>query len=111
MPRPIHERRRCRQRRQLVTRVFTDISVNPDFNGLPTNVYNGLVHLTDNAAAILTPVAGLGLTVSLIGLVIASFTANRELSERTNGGIAGSVFSVALLYIRAPTPNYSGPPF
>jgi len=48
---------------------------------LPTNVYNGLVHLTNNAAAVLTLVAGLGLTVSLIGLLIASFTAtslNRE---------------------------------
>src|SRR5258708_13554324 len=99
MPRPIHERRRCRQRRQLVTRVFTDISVNPDFNGLPTNVYNGLVHLTDNAAAILTLVTGLGLTVSLIRLVIASFTANPELCERANAGIAGPVFSFPLLYI------------
>jgi hypothetical protein len=91
-----------------VTRVLTDISVNPDFNGLPTNVYNGLVHLTNNAAAILTLVAGLGLTVSLIGLVIASFTANRELSERAKGGIAVSVFSVALLHIGVAAANYAG---
>src|SRR5260370_40497532 len=108
MPRPIHERRRCRQRRQLVTRVFTDISVNPDFNGLPTNVYNGLVHLTDNAAAIHTLVAGLGLTVSLTGLVIASFTANRELSERAKGWLAGSVISLALPSIGAAAANYAG---
>ncbi len=91
-----------------MTRVFTDIVVNPDFNGLPTNVYNGLVHLTNNAAAVLTLVAGLGLTVSLIGLVIASFTANRELSERAKGGIAVSVFSVALLYIGVAAANYAG---
>jgi hypothetical protein len=91
-----------------VTRVLTDISVNPDFNGLPTNVYHGLVHLTDNAAAVLTLVAGLGLTVSLIGLVIASFTANRELSERAKGGIAVSVSSVALLYIGVAAANYAG---
>jgi hypothetical protein len=91
-----------------VTRVLTDISVNPDFNGLPSNVYHGLVHLTDNAAAVLTLVAGLGLTVSLIGLVIASFTANRELGDRAKGGIAVSVSSVALLYIGVAAANYAG---
>lgn len=91
-----------------MTRVLTDISVSPDFNGLPTNVYSGLVHLTNNAAAVLTLVAGLGLTVSLIGLVIASFTANRELGERAKGGIAVSVFSVALLYIGVAAANYAG---
>ena len=91
-----------------MTRVLTDISVNPDFNGLPSNVYHGLVHLTDNAAAVLTLVAGLGLTVSLIGLVIASFTANRELGDRAKGGIAVSVSSVALLYIGVAAANYAG---
>jgi hypothetical protein len=91
-----------------VTRVLSEISVNPDFNGLPSNVYHGLVHLTDNAAAVLTLVAGLGLTVSLIGLVIASFTANRELGERAKGGIAVSVSSVALLYIGVAAANYAG---
>jgi hypothetical protein len=91
-----------------VARVFTDISVNPDFTGLPSNVYHGLVHLTDNAAAVLTLVAGLGLTVSLIGLVVASFTANRELGERAKGGVAVSVSSVALLYIGVAAANYAG---
>ena len=84
------------------------ISVSPDFTGLPPSVYHGLVHLTDNAAAILTLVAGLGLTVSLICLVLASFTANRELGERAKGGIAVSVFSVALLYIGVAAANYAG---
>ncbi|HVC35061.1 MAG TPA: hypothetical protein VNL16_16230 [Chloroflexota bacterium] len=84
------------------------ISVSPDFNGLPPSVYHGLVHLTDNAAAILTLVAGLGLTVSLICLVLASFTANRELGERAKSGIAVSVFSVALLYIGVAAANYAG---
>jgi len=91
-----------------VTRIFTDISVTPDFNGLPPSVYQGLVHLTNNAAAVLTLVAGLGLVVSLIGLVLASFTANRELSERAKGGIAVSVFSIALLYIGVAAANYAG---
>ena len=88
--------------------IFADISVRPDFNGLPSNVYHGLVTLTDNAAAVLTLVAGLGLTVSLIGLVIASFTANRELAERAKGGIGISVFAIALLYVGVAAANYAG---
>jgi len=89
-------------------RLLTDITVTPDFTGLPPSVYHGLVHLTNNAAAVLTLVAGLGLVVSLIGLVIASFTANRELAERAKGGIAVSVFSIALLYIGVAAANYAG---
>lgn len=84
------------------------ISVTPDFNGLPPGVYHGLVHLTNNAAALLTLVAGLGLVVSLTGLVIASFISNRELAERSKGGIAVSVFSVALLYLGVAAANYAG---
>jgi hypothetical protein len=91
-----------------LTRILTDLTVNPDFTGLPPTVYRGLVHLTDNAAAVLTLVAGLGLVVSLIGLVIASFSGNRELGERAKGGIAVSVFSVALLYIGIAAANYAG---
>jgi len=91
-----------------LTHIPSGISVQPDFNGLPPSVYQGLVHLTNNAAAVLILVAGLGLTVSLIGLVIASFTANRELGERAKGGIAVSVFSVALLYIGVAAANYAG---
>jgi hypothetical protein len=89
--------------------LFLDgISVRPDFNGLPPSVYHGLVQLTDNAAGVLTLVAGLGLTVSLIGLVIASFTANRELGERAKGGISISIFSIALLYLGVAVANYAG---
>ena len=91
-----------------MTRIFADISVQPDFNGLPPSVYHGLVHLTNNAAAVLTLVAGLGLTVSLIGFVFASFTSNPQLAERAKGGIAVSVFSVALMYIGVAAANYAG---
>ena len=91
-----------------MTRIFADISVTPDFAGLPPSVYHGLVHLTNNAAAVLTLVAGLGLTVSLIGLVLASFTSNRELGERARSGIGVSVFSVALLYVGVAAANYAG---
>ena len=91
-----------------MTHILTDISITPDFNGLPPNVYHGLVHLTTNAAAVLLLVAGLGLTVSLIGLVLASFTANHQLTERARGGVAVSIFSIALLYIGVAAANYAG---
>ena len=91
-----------------MTHILTDISISPDFNGLPPSVYQGLVHLTNNAAGVLTLVAGLGLTVSLIGLVLASFTQNPQLAERARGGIAVSIFSVALLYIGVAAANYAG---
>jgi uncharacterized protein DUF6112 len=91
-----------------VTHVLTDITITPDFNGLPPSVYHGLAHLTNNAAAVLLLVAGLGLTVSLIGLVLASFTANHQLAERARGGIAVSIFSIALLYIGVAAANYAG---
>jgi hypothetical protein len=91
-----------------VTRLVDDITITPDFSGLPPSVYHGLVHLTNNAAAVLMLVAGLGLVVSLIGLVIASFTANRELGERAKSGIAVSVFSIALLYLGVAAANYAG---
>ena len=91
-----------------MTRVLGDISITPDFNGLPPSVYHGLVHLTDNAAGVLMLVAGLGLTVSLISLVLASFTQNPQLGERARGGIAVSIFSIALLYVGVAAANYAG---
>lgn len=91
-----------------MTHFLTDISISPDFNGLPPSVYQGLVHLTNNAAAVLTLVAGLGLTVSLIGLVLASFTQNPQLAERARSGIAVSILSIALLYIGVAAANYAG---
>jgi len=81
--------------------------VTPDFRGLPPNVLHGLIQLTNNAAGLLTLIAGLGIVVSLTGLVIASFTANRELSERAKGGIAVSVGALALLYLGIAAANYS----
>ena len=91
-----------------MTHFLADISITPDFNGLPPSVYHGLIHLTNNAAAVLLLVAGLGLTVSLIGLVLASFTANHQLTERARGGVAVSILSIALLYIGVAAANYAG---
>ena len=91
-----------------MVQILNGISVRPDFNGLPPSVVHGLVQLTNNAAAVLTLIAGLGLTVSIIGLVIASFTSSRELGERAKGGIAVSVMSIMLLYLGVAAANYAG---
>ena len=90
-----------------MTTIITDISVRPDFSGLPPSVLQGLIHLTNNAAALLTLISGLGIVVSLIALVIASFTANPQLGERAKGGIAVSVGALALLYLGIAAANYS----
>ena len=52
--------------------------------------------------------SGLGIVVSLIALVLASFTVNPQLAERAKGGIAVSVGALALLYIGVAAANYAG---
>ena len=91
-----------------MVQILNDISVRPDFTGLPPSVVHGLIQLTNNAAAVLTLIAGLGLTVSIITLVVASFIASRELAERAKGGIAISVGSIMLLYLGVAAANYAG---
>jgi len=86
----------------------TNITVRPDFSGLPPSVLHGLIHLTDNAAALLTLISGLGIVVSLIALVLASFLSNPQMGERAKGGIAVSVGALALLYIGVAAANYAG---
>jgi hypothetical protein len=88
-------------------RLPLDISVRPDFNGLPANVHQGLVHLTNNAAAVLTLVSGLGIVLSLIALVFASWTSTPHLAERAKSGLAVSVSALALLYIGVAAANYA----
>jgi hypothetical protein len=90
-----------------VLRRYLDVNVNPDFSGLPQNVQTGLIHLTNNAAALLILVSGLGIVVSLIGLVFASWTQNPQLSERCKGGLAVSIGAMALLYLGVAAANYT----
>ncbi len=92
----------------MLSRLLLDISVAPDFNGLPPNVRDGLVHLTNNAAAVLTLVSGLGIVISLIGIVVASWTANAQLSERAKSGLFVSIAALALLYLGVAAANYAG---
>ena len=85
-----------------------DIQVHPDFNGLPPSVRDGLIHLTNNAAALLTLVSALGIVVSILLMVVASWTGHRELSERGKGGLVLSILAVALLYGGMAIANYTG---
>ena len=88
--------------------IRSDISVTPDFTGLPPNVMHGLVTLSDNAAAILMLVSGLGIAISLIGWVFGSLTNNREAGERAKSGLGVSIAAIALLYIGVAAANYAG---
>jgi len=88
--------------------VLTDVSVHPDLGGLPPNVVAGLVHLSNNAAGVLLLVSGLGIAISLIGWVIASFTNNQQLGERSRSGLWISISAIALLYVAVAAANYAG---
>lgn len=86
----------------------TDIHVSPDLGGLPPNVLAGLAHLANNVAGLLVLVSGIGIAVSLIGWVIASFTANPQLAERSKSSLGVSIAAVALLYLGIAAANYAG---
>lgn len=86
----------------------SDITVHPDINGLPPTVISGLAHLANNAAGLLVIVSGIGIAVSLIGWVLASFTGNPQLAERSKSSLGVSVAAVALLYLGIASANYAG---
>jgi hypothetical protein len=88
--------------------VATDIVVRPDLHGLPSNVLAGLAHLANNAAGLLVLVSGIGIAVSLIGWVLASFTSNPQLAERSKSSLGVSIAAVALLYLGIAAANYAG---
>ncbi len=92
----------------MVVRVLTDINVQPDMSGLPPSVVAGLGHLANNAAGLLVVVSGLGIAVSLIGWVVASFTGNPQLAERSKSSLGVSIAAVALLYLGIAAANYAG---
>ena len=85
-----------------------DINVHPDLSGLPANVLAGLAHLANNAAGLLVIVSGIGIAVSLIGWVTASFTSNPQLAERSKSSLGISISAVALLYLGVAAANYAG---
>ena len=92
----------------MIRGIASDIRVYPDLHGLPPNVLAGLEHLANNAAGLLVLVSGIGIAVSLIGWVLASFTANPQLAERSKSSLGVSIAAVALLYLGIAAANYAG---
>ena len=92
----------------ILLRLPTDINVHPDVSGLPPNVLAGLAHLANNAAGLLVIFSGIGIAVSLIGWVFASFTSNPQLIERSKSSLGISITAVALLYVGIAAANYAG---
>ena len=84
-----------------------DLSVRPDFEGLPVNLTRGLIRLTDNAAAVLLLISGLGIVLSIAGMVIGSWLQNQQLSERSRHGLLISSGAGALLAIAVAIANYA----
>lgn len=84
---------------------LADIYVQPDFNGLPDNLRAGLQHLTNNAAALLLLIAGVGVICSLIGMV-AGYALHTQVSERSRSALMVSAASGALLYAGIAAINY-----
>src|SRR5207244_11097607 len=106
-PRQVHANTRAWRKELSVSNLPLDVRVQPDFNGLPPNVVTGLVHLTNNAAAVLVLVSSLGVVISLIGLVAAHWTHNHQLGERSKSGLIVSILAVALLYLGIAAANYA----
>jgi len=84
-----------------------DITVSPDFNGLPDSVRTGLIHLTNNAAAALLLLSGLGIVISLCGMVVGSWLQSPQLSERSRSGLLVSAGAGALLFVAVAFANYT----
>ena len=85
---------------------FLDISVHPDFEGFPSGIQSGLVHLGNAAAALVMLLAGIGIAVSVVGILAGSWTSNPHALERSKHGLLVSAGSVALLYIAVAAGNF-----
>jgi len=85
---------------------FLDISVHPDFGGFPPAIQSGLDHLGNAAAALVMLLAGIGIAVSVIGILAGSWSSNPHVMERSKHGLLVSAGSVALLYIAVSAGNF-----
>jgi hypothetical protein len=86
---------------------LADVTVTPDFNGLPPNVMEGLRHLTNNMAALLLVVAVLGIVTSIVGWVAGSVLHSHQIAERSRQGLFVSATSGAGLFIAVAALNYT----
>jgi uncharacterized membrane protein YpjA len=84
-----------------------DVSVHPDFAGLPENLTRGLIRLTDNAAALLLLISGLGIVISITGMVVGSWMQSQQLSDRSRHGLIVSAGAGAMLFVAVAVANYA----
>jgi hypothetical protein len=86
---------------------LADISVTPDYTGLPTNLYTGLTHLTNNAAAVMFTVSALGIVLSITGLIVGHVLHKQYISEKSWAGLGVSAGAGAILYLGVHFANYA----
>lgn len=88
-------------------RAFLDITIRPDFGGIPPSIMTGLTRLTNDLAAVLIVVSGIGIVLSLIGLLIANWLGSHALRERFQSSLLVSVGAGALLFVAVAASNYA----
>ena len=90
----------------LISRL-ADITVTPDYDGLPSNLQQGLVHLTNNAAAVLMLVSGLGIVLAVGGLVVGHVLHRQHITERSWSALGIAAGAGAILFIAVHAANYT----
>ena len=90
----------------LISRL-ADITVTPDYDGLPSNLHQGLVHLTNNAAAVMMLVSGLGIVMAVGGLVVGHVLHRQHITERSWSALGIAAGAGAILFIAVHAANYT----
>ena len=90
----------------LISRL-ADITVTPDYDGLPSNLQQGLVHLTNNAAAVMMLVSGLGIVLAVGGLVVGHVLHRQHITERSWSALGIAAGAGAILFIAVHAANYT----
>lgn len=86
---------------------LADITVTPDYNGLPSNLQQGLVHLTNNAAALMLLISGLGIVLAVGGLVIGHALQRQHITERSWSALGVASGAGAILFVAVHAANYT----
>ena len=86
--------------------VLADITVRPDFTGLPPNLLHGLQRLADNAAGVMLLVSAIGIGLSITLWVVGSWIGNNHLVSRAKSSLLVSASSGAMLYATVAGANY-----
>ena len=87
--------------------VLLDISIQPSLQGIPPSVIKGLIQLGDNLAAVLLIIAGIGIVLSLIGMVAGSWLRQPYLAERSRSGLMVAASAGGLLFAAVAIANYA----